>query len=144
MRFSEFFLFVFFTGITKKLKKLSGAKVGNKQAGRWVPAIVSHMYKVVQDTPPQLAWDRLVEIRSQPCLQRSRARQRCFPACSHDQLVERKVVDEVVYVRDWIDPGMIHLFLCLVRFRTRLEMIAKCACFWLRNVDFYKSCNFTR
>lgn len=96
-----------FEGITKKMKGLSAKRVTYKQASKWVPAVVNHLYKVVQDSDYGSSLRRY--------WWKSAANHICnihdheyedFPACLHGPLEEERVDDDgKTYVRDWIDPG---------------------------------------
>lgn len=89
------------------MKKLSLAKVANRQAGRWVPALINHLYKVVSETAPQS------QLRTE--WWKSAANHICdvhqheselFPLCMHGELESERVGDDgEIYIRDFIDPG---------------------------------------
>lgn len=100
------------SGITKKLKKLSAAKVGNRQVGRWVPALVNHLYKVISESDPKSMlrtewWRSGINHICNIHIHDSEI----FPKCLHEDLIEeREGEDGKLYVRDWIDPGNLLLY----------------------------------
>lgn len=96
-----------YTAISKKLKKLSGARVANKQIGKWTHAITNHLYKVVSESDPEsvLRRDWWKSAANHACNIHDHQSD-IFPACKHGPREEEKLgEDGDTYVRDWIDPG---------------------------------------
>lgn len=93
-------------GLKKKLGELAGKRVANRVLGRWITAIINHLYEVVTHTDPhsELRREWWTSVTDHICNIHEYPENSVYKKCLHRPL-DVIVKDGEEYTREWIDKG---------------------------------------
>lgn len=96
----------FLSGLKRKLSDLAGKKVSYRPIGKWIPAIISHLYHVITNSDPhtELRREWWTSVVDHVCNIHTHPQNRVFKQCAHghlDETIEDEEGQE--WRRLWLD-----------------------------------------